>query len=391
MRAVRPDIALMEQNGITGVALPRLGDPSVIPLWFGEGDMVTPDFIRESAKQALDDGETFYVNTPGLIELRTAIRDYTNKLYGTSIDVERVSVPGSSMLGVTIAAQMALTRGDDALVVSPHWPNIETTYAVTGANVITVRQRETPDGWQLTADEIIEACTPKTRSIFVNSPCNPTGWVMPREDQEKLLAHCREHDILLIADEVYHRHYYEAEAAPSFVEIAEEDDPVVIVNGFSKAWAMTGWRVGWVIAPRSHGTHWAIMSECFNTGSTVFAQHACIKALEQGEDVVNKLKEQYRQGGDMLISMLGNQPGIELCAPEGAFYAFPRIKGIDSSRRFAEALLAEEDVGVAPGYTFGDDNDEYIRICFALGLDRLSEALDRIVRFVERHHNRKSP
>lgn len=184
MRAVRPDIALMEQNGITGVALPRLGDPSVIPLWFGEGDMVTPDFIRESAKQALDDGETFYVNTRGLIELRTAIRDYTNKLYGTSIDVERVSVPGSSMLGVTIAAQMALTRGDDALVVSPHWPNIETTYAVTGANVITVRQRETPDGWQLTADEIIEACTPKTRSIFVNSPCNPTGWVMPREDQE---------------------------------------------------------------------------------------------------------------------------------------------------------------------------------------------------------------
>ena len=184
MRAVRPDIALMEQNGITGVALPRLGDPSVIPLWFGEGDMVTPDFIRESAKQALDDGETFYVNTRGLIELRTAIRDYTNKLYGTSIDVERVSVPGSSMLGVTIAAQMALTRGDDALVVSPHSPNIETTYAVTGANVITVRQRETPDGWQLTADEIIEACTPKTRSIFVNSPCNPTGWVMPREDQE---------------------------------------------------------------------------------------------------------------------------------------------------------------------------------------------------------------
>lgn len=384
MRGVRPDIALLEQNGITGVAMPRLGDPSVIPLWFGEGDVVTPEFIRAAAKRALDDGDTFYVNTRGTIELRAAIRDYTNNLYGTSIDVERVSVPGSSMLGVTIAAQMALNKGDDALVVSPHWPNIETTYAVTGANVITVRQRETPSGWQLTADEIIEVATPKTRSIFVNSPCNPTGWVMPREEQEKLLAFCRENDVLLIADEVYHRHFYQADAAPSFIEIAEEEDPVVIVNGFSKAWAMTGWRLGWVITPKSQGTHWAIMSECFNTGSTVFAQRAGITALEQGERTVHALKQQYQQGRDLLIQKLGQHPHIDLCAPEGAFYAFPRIKGIQSSRTFAEQLLAEADVGVAPGYTFGAGNDEYIRICFALGQDRLSEGLDRIVRFIDR-------
>ena len=387
MRAVRPDIALMEQNGITGVALPRLGDPSVIPLWFGEGDRVTPDFIREAAKQALDDGETFYINTRGLTELRVAIADYLSHLYKTNIDVERISVPGSSMLGVTIAAQMALNKGDDALVVSPHWPNIEITYAVTGANVLTVRQRETADGWRLTAEEILEAVTPKTRSIFVNTPCNPTGWVMPRADQIKLLEHCRENNILLIADEVYHRHYYGGDAAPSFLEIADEEDPVVVVNGFSKAWAMTGWRVGWVVAPKSQGTHWAIMSECFNTGASVFAQRACVTALEQGEGFVNELKAQYQQGRDMVIDRLGGHPAIDLCAPDGAFYAFPRIKGIRSSRTFAERILAEENVGVAPGYTFGADNDDYIRICFAPGHDRLAEGLDRIVNFVERNHN----
>lgn len=387
MQAVRPDIALMEQNGITAVALPRLGDPKVIPLWFGEGDLVTPDYIRRSAKQALDDGHTFYVNTRGIAPLREAIAEYNNRLYGTNIGVERVSIPGSSMLCVTIAAQMALTQGDDALVVSPHWPNIETTYAVAGANVLTVRQRETKTGWQLSADEIIEAATSKTKSIFVNSPCNPTGWVMQREDQEKLLEYCRANDILLIADEVYHRHYYGGGTAPSFVQIASEDDPVVVVNGFSKAWAMTGWRVGWVVAPASQGTHWAIMSECFNTGATVFAQHACLTALRDGEGAVNEMAAQYRIGRDIVVEKLGNHPAVDLYAPAGAFYAFPRIRGVQSSRVFAERLLEEEDVGVAPGYTFGPGNDAFIRICFALSHDRLSEGLDRIVRFVDRHHN----
>jgi aspartate/methionine/tyrosine aminotransferase len=387
MKAVRPDIAQLEQNGITGVALPRLGDPSVIPLWFGEGDLATPAFIRDAAKKALDDGKTFYVDPIGMLSLRSEIRNYLNNLYDTSVDLDRISIPGSSMLGVTIAAQMALTTGDDALVISPHWPNIEATYRVTGANIITVRQRETPSGWELTADEIIAAITPETKSIFVNSPCNPTGWVMTRDDQVKLLAHCRAHDILLIADEVYHRHYFSADAAPSFVEIAEDEDPVVIVNGFSKAWAMTGWRVGWVVIPKSHKTHWAIMSECFNTGSTVFAQHACITALTQGESLVQQLKDQYQAARNMVIEAFADHPAIDLAAPEGAFYAFPKVRGLGSSLEFAQGLLQEEDVGVAPGYTFGENNDQHFRLCFAVGHDRLEEGLGRIKKYIERHHN----
>jgi len=387
MQAVRSDIALLEQNGITGVALPRLNDPSVIPLWFGEGDQVTADFIRESAKASIDEGETFYVHTRGMPDLRSAIVDYLDQLYSVSLHEDRVSVPGSSMMGVTIAAQMALSQGDDAVIVSPHWPNIETTCRVAGANIIIARQRETADGWELTAQEIIDSCTPKTKCIFVNTPCNPTGWVMVRQEQQALLDYCRENDVLLIADEVYHRHFFTGEAAPSFVEIADDEDPVVIVNGFSKAWAMTGWRVGWVVAPASQATHWAILSECFNTGATVFAQRAAIDALRYGEGEVARLKQQYEKGRQLVVDAFRDHPNVQLTAPEGAFYAFPGITGLSSSRRFAELLLEEEDVGVAPGYTFGPGNDEHIRICYALGHDRLEEGLSRILRFIDRHGN----
>jgi aspartate/methionine/tyrosine aminotransferase len=364
-----------------------MNDPDVIPLWFGEGDAVTPAFIREAAKKALDDGETFYVHTRGLEKLRLAIKTYLDSLYGTDINPNRVSVPGSAMMGITIAAQMSLNKGDEALIVSPHWPNIEATYKVTGAKVNLVRQRETATGWELSAREIIDKVTPGTKSIFVNTPCNPTGWIMSRNDQEELLSFCRERNILLIADEVYHRHIFGANVAPSFLEIARDDDPVVVVNGFSKAWAMTGWRVGWVVTPLDQANHWATMSECFNTGATVFAQHACIAALEHGEATVQTLKAQYEKGFRLVIEAFKNKNRIELAPPKGAFYAFPRIKGLKSSLDFATKLLEEEDVGVAPGYTFGDGNEENIRLCFAQSHERLQEGLDRIVRFVDRYDN----
>ena len=390
MRGVRPDIAGLEQNGITGVAAGRLDDPDVIPLWFGEGDLPTPDFIRRAAIEALDRGETFYTYTRGLPELRDAIDHYLTRTYGIELDPDRISVPGSSMLGVNMAVQMALRPGDQALVVAPYWPNIEIACRITGAEVMFVRQRETPEGWQLTADDIIEAATPATRCLYVNSPCNPTGWVMTREDQEQLLAFCRERNILLIADEVYHRHVEVDErgggaVAPSFIEIARDDDPVVIINGLSKAWAMTGWRVGWVVAPLEQATLWAIMSECFNTGATVFAQHGAIAALADGEAAVAALRRQYQAARQIVIERLGNHPAITLAPPAGAFYAFPRISGVTNSRRFAEALLAAKDVGVAPGYTFGEGNDSHIRVCYALSHDRLKTGLDRILEFVDEY------
>ena len=384
MSFIRDDILSLPQSGIARIAVSRLGDPSVIPLWFGEGDRVTPDFIREAAKTALDEGETFYNFTRGTQPLREAIQTYLQRLYGIDIHPDRLCVPGASMLCVTIAAQMALSHGDHALAASPHWPNIEYAMRITGADFGIVRQRQTARGWELTAEEIIATVQANTRCIFVNSPCNPTGWVMRREDQQQLLDFCRERQILLIADEVYHRMTYSEDYVPSFLEIAEEDDPVVVVYGLSKSWAMTGWRLGWVVTPKQLRTQWQIMSENFNTGAAVFTQRAAIAALLEGESLVHELRDHYARGRELVMQMLAPHPRVSLSEPEGAFYAFPRIEGIEDSMQFAQSLLDEESVGVAPGYTFGQGNEQNIRLCFARSHDQLEEGLNRILRFLDR-------
>jgi len=387
MALLRPEIEALEQNGITRVAMRRIDDPGVIPLWFGEGDIVTPGFIREAAKRALDEGFTFYGGTRGRIELREAIGVYLERLYGQPIAVERITCPGSSMLGITMAAQMALGTGDHGLIVSPNWPNIDRAFAVSGARFDYVRQRERDGSWALEIEELFEAVRPETRAVFINSPCNPTGWVMKREEQAAVLDFCRARNIVIIADEVYHRNVFEGDVAPSFLEIAGDEDPVIVVNGFSKAFAMTGWRIGWMVTPRRYAEQMAVLSECFNTSATSFVQRAAITALEQGEGLVAELRERYLAGRAVVMEVLDGHPRLQLSAPQGAFYVFPRVHGMRSSLEFVEGVLEEEDVGLAPGYTFGPGNEEYFRLCFALSTERLKEALQRIIRYLDRHDN----
>jgi aspartate aminotransferase len=382
---LRPEIAALQPSGIARVAVPRLGDPAVIPLWFGEGDRPTPDFITQAARAALDEGDTFYTFTRGKLELREAIRAYLLRLYGVDLHPDRVTVPGAAMLCVTIATQMVLRPGDHALAVSPYWPNIEVAMRMTGAEVSSVRQRQTANGWELTAAEIIAAAQENTRCIYVNSPCNPTGWIMPQCEQRELLDFCRERQILLLADEVYHRMTFEGDTVPSFIELAEEDDPVMVIYGMSKSWAMTGWRLGWVVAPRQWVTSWQILSENFNTGAAVFTQRAAVVALQDGEALVRELRAHYSAGRDIVTDMLGDHPRIHLSRPAGAFYAFPQIEGIESSLDFALDLLATKDVGVAPGYTFGPGSEQNIRICFARDQDQLREGLRRLLNYLDTH------
>jgi aspartate/methionine/tyrosine aminotransferase len=385
MTLLRSEIERLRQNGITRVAVPRLGDPAVIPLWFGEGDAVTADAIREAAKTALDEGKTFYCNSRGRPELRQAIQSYLRRIYAIEVDPARITVPGSTMLGITIAAQMALTTGSHGLIVGPAWPNIYSAFKITGADVSYVRQQERNGRWALDMPALLAEIRDNTRAIFVNTPCNPTGWVMTQAEQIRLLEVCRERDVLIIADEVYHRNVYDGEVAPSFLSIADADDPVISVNGFSKAWAMTGWRLGWMVTPRRYAEQMAVLSECFNTGASSFVQVAGVTALEEGEAVLATLRETYRRGRETVMEALGSDPRIQLLRPEGAFYAFPRIPGLRSSLQFSEDLLAKENVGVAPGYTFGPGNEDHFRLCFAQSHDRLEEALRRILRFLDHH------
>jgi aspartate/methionine/tyrosine aminotransferase len=383
MSLLRPEIEALQPSGIAKIALPRFTDPDVIPLWIGEGDMVTAEFIREAAKRAIDEGYTFYAHTRGRAELRDAIKAYLDRIYAIDLDPDRISVPGSSMMGITLAAQMSVGHGRHALVVSPNWPNIENTLRATGTDISFVRQRVENGRWQLGADEIIAAVRDDTRAIYINSPCNPTGWIVPPATLERLLAFCRERDIVLISDEVYHRTVFDRDVAPSLITLADDDDPVIIVNGFSKAWAMTGWRLGWMIAPARYATHVAVLSECFNTGAPSIIQFGGIAALRDGESLVEALRTQYADARDIVMEILGRHPRIELPEPEGAFYAFPRVEGMGSSLEFAEGLLREFDVGVAPGYTFGPGNEEHFRLCFAQSHQRLRDALRRIVAYID--------
>lgn len=385
---MRHELETLEQNGITAVALPRIGDPSVIPLWFGEGDVVTPEFIREAAKRALDEGRTFYDHPAGRADLREAIKAYLDRLYGIDLAQDRIVVPGSTMLGIFMAAGMALGGGDHGIIVCPAWPNVDRSFRMTGGAFDFVRQRLEPGGgWRLDLDDVYAAAQPNTTALFLNSPCNPTGWIMSSEEQARLLDFCRERGIVIIADEVYHRNVFEGEVAPSFLTVAAPDDPVVVVNGFSKAYAMTGWRLGWMVVPAGYEEQMSAYSECCNTGAPNFIQSAGIAALAGGDGFVREMRGHYRAGRRSVMEILAPHPRIDLSEPAGAFYAFPRVRGLRDSLGFARRLLTEEDVGVAPGYTFGPGSEDHFRVCFAQSKERLETALHRIVRYLDRHDN----
>lgn len=382
---LKPEVQSLVQNGITQIAFSRLDDPSVIPLWFGEGDRPTPSFIRDAAKHALDAGETFYTHTRGNEALRGAIQAYLQNLYGVSVAADRVTVPGAAMLGVNLAAQVSVGRGDHAVIISPVWPNIESVFHVLGADVTHVRQSFDGMGWQLDLQRLFDACNERTRAMFVNSPCNPTGWMLSAAEQREIMEFARRHNILVIADEVYHRTVFDEPVAPSFLQVASAEDPLIVVNSFSKAWAMTGWRLGWVVTPSGQAEKWTALSECFNTGSTVFAQAGGVAALTAGEPWVAQLQQQYATARQIVVDHFAADPHIECASPAGAFYVFPRLPGLHDSFDFARRLLADCDVGIAPGAAFGPANDAFFRLCFAQSHAVLRQGLERLSGFAAAH------
>jgi aspartate aminotransferase len=379
-RGVRPLVASMPFTLIGQVALAGMGDPDVVPLWYGESDVPTPALICEAAAAALRAGETFYTFKRGIPELRDALATYLTGLYGRAIDAQRVIVTSSAMSSIMLLAQALVEPGDNVVVITPIWPNIVDAVTVLGGELRSVPLIDSPGGgWRFDAEQVMAACDAKTRAIFVNSPGNPTGWVMCRDEAANLLAFSRRHGIWLIADEVYARLVYDGgRAAPSLLEIAEPEDRVVAINSFSKAWAMTGWRLGWMVAPREIQEVADKLVE-FNTScAPPFLQRAAIVALEQGEEVVASMVERCRRGRDIIIHGLNRFPRVRVAAPPGAFYAFCRVDGLADSLAFAREILTRVKVGVAPGAAFGPAGEGYLRLCFACAPARLELALERL-------------
>ena len=376
---IRPAIETLEGSLIRHVSDAHMGREGLIPLWFGEPDLPTPDFIKAAANQALVDNHVFYTQNRGIPPLREAISDYVTRLHARPIGIDRLTITGSGMNAIMLTSQLLVDKGDNMVVVGPVWPNCRETVHVMGGEAREVAMRSDADGrWRLDLDELMDACDERTVGVFVNSPGNPTGWVMEAEEQDALLALCRPRGLYVVADEVYVRLAYDRPRAPSFLDVAEDDDRLIVINSFSKSWSMTGWRLGWLTHPPALGDAFAKLNEYNLAAPTTFVQHAGVTAVRDGEDFVVEMVERYRRNRDLVFQRLAAMPRVRLSRPEGAFYAFFAVEGMKDSVAFAHKLIADTGVGLAPGLAFGPAGEGWLRLCFAAEADTLSRALDRL-------------
>ena len=385
LTAIRPDIAALEPSGLARIFDLGRGVEGLIPLWLGETDLVTPKFIRDAAIAALEDGKTFYINARGLPALRQAIADLHTRTTGVPVEAARVTVPGAAMLAVVSALQCVTNTGDNIVVVAPIWPNIFNAAKVMGVEPRLVRLEEDWQAgrWHLDLERLFAACDARTKAFFIASPGNPTGWTLTNDEQRAILEFARKRSIAIIADEVYGTLTYGVtEHAPSFLQVADPEDALFVIAGFSKPFAMTGWRMGWLLHPKSLENAFEVSAQTNNTGAPNFLQYGALAALSpQGDEFRAELLARCAAGRKVVEDFLSRQNRIRWLKPDGAFYGFLQIDGLSDSMGFAEKLALKHRVGVSPGSSFGlgDARDEaYVRICFARDADNLAEGLRRI-------------
>jgi aspartate/methionine/tyrosine aminotransferase len=258
---LRPTIAGLPTSKIREIAHAGMGRADIIPLWFGEPDSPTPGFICDAAARALAEGDTFYQPNPGIHELRLTLADYMNGLYGTRLAPTNVIVSASAMNALMLVMQALVDPDEVVVTTAPAWPNLPAVPLILSGAIRSVPLRLGNAGWRLDLDRLFEACDARTRVIFLNSPNNPTGWMMSGEEQAEVLAFARRRGIWIVSDEVYARIVYDRPFAPSFLEHAEPEDRVIVVNSFSKTWSMTGWRLGWITLPATLGPSFETLTE----------------------------------------------------------------------------------------------------------------------------------
>lgn len=369
----------LQGSKIREVANAAMGREGLLPFWFGEPDQVTPDFIRAAAIDSLNDGETFYTHSFGIPPLREAIAGYVQSLHGGGTSMANVAVTNSGMNALTLIFQSLIAPGDRVVAVTPLWPNLTQGPKILSADVQMVTLDFGPAGWTLDLQKLLDALTPGTRFVLINSPNNPTGWTMNRAEQEAVLAHCRKHGIWIVADDAYERLVFTGgKCAPSFLDIATPEDRVVSVNTFSKSWMMTGWRLGWIVAPPALLADLAKLIEFNICCAQSFVQRAGIAAVTKGAAVTEAFVARLQRGRDVLIPRLQQIKGVHAVAPPGAMYAFFKIDGVTDTLALCKHLAAHHGLGLAPGVAFGPEG--YVRWCFAASDERLLEGAARLER-----------
>ena len=379
----RPEVLGLRTSEIRTVANAGMARGDILAFWFGESDQPTPAFIREAAAQALLDGKTFYTHNLGRPDLREALSGYLSRLHGVPIGTGRLAITNAGVNALMIASQAVVSPGDKVVVVAPVWPNVAEIPAILSGRVETVSLTAAQGRWRLDLDKLMAALTPDTRVLFLNSPNNPTGWTLPAEDRDAILARCRAYGIWLICDDVYERlSFGPAGKAPSFLPLVTDEDRVISINSFSKAWRMTGWRLGWMVLPPALVEAAGVLLEYNTSCAPDFVQTGAIAALTRGEAHVEALRAELMAARDQVLGALRQIPGVEAPEPDGGMYAFFRIAGRTDAVATATDMIEKVGLGLAPGSAFGEEGAGWLRWCFAARPGKNAAGLDLLRRYL---------
>lgn len=374
----------VQPSRIRELADVAFGMEDVLRLHFGESNRPTPQVIKDAAARAMSEGYTYYTENAGLPGLRRALADKYAGLHGVGLDpASEILVTASGVQALNVAIRCVLDPGDEAIVLTPNWPNGSAIVSMFGAVPRELPLQPEGDGFRIDYDALAAALTSRTRLLLYASPSNPLGWVAAPEDQARLLDFCRAHGLWLLADEVYERLYFDGPVAPSVLRLCSRDDAVIVVQSFSKAYCMTGWRLGWVVSRRDLVTKGAQLNEFIVSHAPAMVQRAGEVALREGEKEVAALRKALADQVTFCYEALSSVRSLSVPRPRGAFYLFPRVDGLKDSFAFALDLLRQERVSVAPGVAFGNGGEGAFRICSAADRSVLEPAMERIIRFLE--------
>ncbi len=359
----------------------------VLRLYFGESNLPTPDYIKQAAVRAMQDGFTFYTENAGLPSTRRALADYYRRLQAVELDpATEIVITASGVQALNVGIRCTLDPGDEAIILTPSWPNGSSIVSMANAVVHQIAHPLCGERYRVDFDALEAAITPRTRLLVYTSPSNPLGWVATLEEQQALLAFSRRHNLWLIADEVYDRLYYAGsrlgEPVPSILKLATREDAVAVVHSFSKSYCMTGWRLGYLIARRDLAAKATQLNEFIVSHAPTFTQKAGETALAHGEEELLRMLERLKRNRDLCLQALAGMNGLTVPTPDGAFYLFPRIDGLTDSFAFCRRLLEETRVGLAPGVAFGTGGEGSVRICYAAESSILEPAMERLGKFL---------
>ncbi len=386
LKALTPQVQAEPESGIVTAAMHGFTKPGIIPFWSGQGNLPTPEAFCRPATESLLKGETFYTYQGGIPELREALARYHTRHYGRAFNAANFLVTGGGMQAIQTAIQMIAGEGDEIIIPTPAWPNYAGPLRIQGSKPIEVPMTISNGKWALDLDRLFAAITPRTRAICLNSPSNPLGWTATKAELIAIRDACRKAGIWILADEVYARFYYEGERAPSFLDVCDTEEQLLLCNTFSKNWAMTGWRVGWLQAPKALAATIERVIQYNTSGTAVFLQRGCVTALDEGDDFITEQVVKARANRDTVIKTLQEFPQIRLAIPDGAFYMFFGIEGMTDSMATTLRIIDEANVGFAPGGTFGQGGEGYLRMCYLKEPSQLAEGLTRFAKWLKTSH-----